>query len=245
MRTSAPIVPQSPRSFHLAATGPWFASLLLLAIITFWPTYVSLSPSANSFYTHFHAMVATAWVLLLIAQPMLMRSGRLRTHRALGKVSWVLAPVFVIAAVLLAHSRIVEFEGPRYAIQTYVLWLQFSLTAVFVLAWALAMAYRKRMQLHARFMICTGLTLIDPVVVRLMLWVDNTPSWSYQWFTFLLTDFLLLLLIWLERNAREGRWVFPLMLGVFMLAQVPALYGLTGQAWWQGFAAWFTGLPLT
>jgi hypothetical protein len=199
---------QSPRTFHLSATGPYFAGLLLLAMVTFWPTYVSLSPSANSLYTHFHALVATAWVLLLIAQPMLMRSGRLRAHRALGKVSWVLAPVFV-------------------------------------LSWALAMAYRKRMQLHARFMICTGLTLIDPVVVRLMLWIDHAPSWNYQWFTFLLTDFVLLLLIWLERKAHAGRWVFPLMLGVFALAQIPALFGLTGQAWWQGFAAWFAGLPLT
>jgi hypothetical protein len=199
---------QSPRTFHLSATGPYFAGLLLLAMVTFWPTYVSLSPSANSLYTHFHALVATAWVLLLIAQPMLMRSGRLRAHRALGKVSWVLAPVFV-------------------------------------LSWALAMAYRKRMQLHARFMICTGLTLIDPVVVRLMLWIDHAPSWNYQWFTFLLTDFVLLLLIWLERKAHAGRWVFPLMLSVFALAQIPALFGLTGQAWWQGFAAWFAGLPLT
>lgn len=245
MQTDAPTVPQSPRNFHLSAAGPWFASLLLLAMITFWPTYVSLSPAANSLYTHFHALVATAWVLLLIAQPMLMRSGRLRTHRALGKVSWVLAPVFVLAAVLLAHSRITDLEGPRYAIQTYVLWLQFSLTAVFALSWALAMAYRKRMQLHARFMVCTGLTLIDPVVIRLMFWIDNTPSWNYQWFTFLLTDFVLLVLIWLERNAREGRWVFPLMLGVFVLAQIPALFGLTDQAWWQGFARWFAGLSLT
>jgi hypothetical protein len=235
---------QSPRTFHLSATGPYFAGLLLLAMVTFWPTYVSLSPSANSLYTHFHALVATAWVLL-IAQPMLMRSGRLRAHRRLGKVSWVLAPVFVIAAVLLAHSRISGLEGPRYDIQTYVLWLQLSLTGVFVLSWALAMATRKRMQLHARFMICTGLTLIDPVVVRLMLWIDSTPDWNYQWFTFLLTDFVLLLLIWLERKAREGRRVFPLMLGVFVLAQIPALFGLTEQTWWQGFARWFAGLPLT
>lgn len=87
-------------------------------MITFWPTYVSLSAAANSLYTHFHAMVATLWVLLIA-------------------------------------------------------------------------------------------------------------------------------LIWLERNARGGRGVFPAMLVVFVAAQVPALFSLTGQDWWQSFARWFAGLPLT
>jgi uncharacterized membrane protein YozB (DUF420 family) len=238
-------LPQSPRTFHLAAAGPYFAGLLLLALITFWPTYVSLPPSANNLYTHFHAMVATLWVLLLIAQPMLLRAGRMRTHRALGKVSWVLAPVFLIAVVLLASSRIKGLEGSAYDTQTFILWLQISLSCVFALSYALAMAWRKSMVHHARFMICTGLTLIDPVVIRLLFWIDNTPDWNYWWLTFGLTDLVLVGLIWIERNASRGRGVFPAMLAVFVLAQIPALLGLTGQAWWQGFARWFAGLPLT
>lgn len=236
---------QSPRTFHLSATGPYFAGLLLLAMVTFWPTYVSLPPSANTLYTHFHAMVATLWVLLLIAQPMLMRSGRLRAHRALGKASWGLAPVFVIAVVLLAHSRIKGLEGPAYDMQAFILYLQISLSCVFALSYALAMATRKSMVHHARFMICTGLTLIDPVVIRLLLWIDRTPDWNYWWLTFGLTDLALIILIWLERNASRGRGVFPAMLVVFVVAQIPALFQLTGQAWWQGFARWFAGLPLS
>jgi uncharacterized membrane protein YozB (DUF420 family) len=236
---------QSPRTFHLSATGPYFAGLLLIAMVTFWPTYVSLPPSANNLYTHFHASVATLWVLLLIAQPMLIRSGNVRTHRALGKVSWVLAPVFVIAVVLLAHSRIKGLDGPAYAMQTFILWLQISLTCVFALSYALAMVTRKSMAHHARFMICTGLTLIDPVVIRLLLWIDRTPDWNYWWLTFGLVDLVLLFLIWLERNASRGRGVFPAMLAVFIAAEIPALFQLTGQAWWQDFARWFAGLPLT
>jgi hypothetical protein len=245
VNTIASNLRESPRTFHLAASGPFFASLLALAMITFWPTYVSLPPSANSPYTHFHAMVATLWVLLLIAQPMLIRSGRVRTHRALGKVSWGLAPVFVIAVVLLAHNRISGLEGPAFQMQSFILYLQISLTCVFALSYGLAMATRKSMVHHARFMVCTGLTLIDPVVIRLLLWIDRTPDWNYWWLTFGLTDLVLLVLIWLERNARRGRGVFPAMLVVFVVAQIPALFQLTGQAWWQSFARWFVALPLT
>jgi len=233
------------RSFPLTGIGPYFAALLALAVLTFWPTYVSLSPSQSDFYTHFHAAIATLWVLLLIAQPMLIRSGRNVLHRRLGKVSLVVAPVFVLAAVLLAHSRMQGLEGPRLGIQTYVLWLQISLVSVYALSYTLAMITRRDMALHARFMICTGLTLIDPVVIRLMLWIDNSPSWNFQWFTFLVTNLILLYFIWLERKVTTGRWVFPFMLVVFLLAQVPALFGLTNQAWWQSFAQWFAALPLT
>lgn len=236
---------QSPRTFHLSGAGPYYAALLLLALVAFWPSYISLPRSASSAYIHFHAFMATLWALLLIAQPMLIRSGRLRLHRQLGKLSWVVAPVFVIAVVLLANSRIKGAGVQAYGIQTYILWLQFSLVMVFTLCWALAMIKRKSLVHHARFMICTGLTLIDPVVIRLMFWVDNTPSWNYQWLTFGLTDLVFLSLIWIERKQSGGRGVFPAMLGVFVLAQIPALFGLTNQAWWQSFAAWFAALPLT
>jgi hypothetical protein len=78
-----------------------------------------------------------------------------------------------------------------------------------------------------------------------MAWADPTPSWNYQWFTFGLTDCVLIALIWLERDGRMGRRVFPVMLGVFILAQLPALFALTDTPLWQAFARWFASLPLT
>ena len=236
---------QSPRTFYLSGSGPYFVGGLLLAFAAFWPTYVSLAPSASTAYAHFHAAMATLWVLMLISQPILIRSGRLSLHRAIGKFSWVLAPAFVISVVLLANERIKGLEGPAYDFQTYILWLQVSTVILFAFCYAMAMIKRKSMVHHARFMICTGLTLIDPVVARLLLWMDRTPDWNYQWFTFVLTDLIILGLIWIERKQGSGRGVFPFMLGVFILAQVPALFGMTSQAWWQSFAAWFAALPLT
>jgi hypothetical protein len=236
---------QSPRTFHLSASGPYFAFLLLLALVAFWPTYVSLSPAASTVYAHFHAVVAVAWALLLIAQPMLIRSGRLVTHRRLGKISWIVAPLFVISVVLLANDRIKGLEGQAYGIQTYILWLQISSVILFVLSYVPAMIKRKSMVHHARFMICSGLTLVDPVVARLLLWMDSTPDWNYQWLSYGMVYIILLSLIWFERKASSGRGVFPVMLGLFFLFQVPANFSLTSQAWWQDFATWFAALPLT
>jgi hypothetical protein len=235
----------SLRAFHLAKAGPYFAALLLLSFIAFWPGYFSQSPASVSAYTHIHAALATVWVLILIAQPMLFRAGRMSLHRIIGKVSLVVVPLFLVTMVLLAHHKIKGLEGQAYGIQTYILWLQLSLGALFCISYVMAIAKRKNMALHARFMICTGLTLIDPVVVRLMFAVAPVPAFNYQWVTFGLSNLILLFLIYLERNMSRGRRVFPIMLVVFIIFQVPVLFGLTNQAWWQNFAAWFQALPLT
>jgi uncharacterized membrane protein YozB (DUF420 family) len=233
------------RSIDFARSGPYFAAFLLVALVAFWPTYLSQARSASSAYTHLHAVTATLWMLMLIVQPMAIRARRRDWHRALGRMSYALVAVVLVSMVLLAHRRIQGLDPEAYRIQTYVLYLQVSLAAVFGLSYVLALLTRRTTALHARFMVCTGLTLIDPVVIRLMAWADPTPSWNYQWFTFGLTDCVLIALIWLERDGRTGRRVFPAMLGVFILAQLPALFALTDAPLWQAFARWFAALPLT
>jgi len=166
-------------------------------------------------------------------------------HRLLGRASYALAPLMLVSMVLLAHSRIRGLEGEAYGAQTYFLYLQLSLAVLFGISYALAIYWRRPMALHARFMVCTALTLIDPVVIRLLLWANPAPSWNYQWLTFGLTDAMFVVLIWLDRHSKAGRVVFPVMLGLFMIAQAPALFGLTNTRAWQTFARWFAALPLT
>jgi hypothetical protein len=234
-----------PRFVDFSRSGPYFAVMLAITTVAFWPTYFSLPLRSSSVYTHLHAVTATAWMLLLIAQPVAIRTRRLALHRTLGRLSYAVAPAVLVTMALLAHHRLRTAPPEAYAIQTYVLYLQVSLATLFGVSYALAMLTRRRAALHARFIVCTGMTLIDPIVIRLMFWIDPTPSWNYQWFTFGLTDFALAMLVWTERHAPRGRWVFPSMLGLFILLQAFALLQLTGSWPWQAFAKWFAALPLT
>jgi hypothetical protein len=235
----------TPRSIDLARSGPYFAALLALALVAFWPTYLSKVLDTSNVYIHLHAITAALWVLMLVVQPLTISARRFTLHRNIGSASYVLAPLIVVVVVLLAHSRIQGLEGQAYGLQTYVLYLQLSLAALFGLSYALAMRTRRMVAQHARFMVCTGLTMIDPVVIRLMFWWDATPAWNYQWLTFGLTDLVLVVSIWMERHRPTGRTVFPAMLVLFVLMQTPALLGLTHVPAWQAFARWFAALPLT
>lgn len=223
-------------------SGPWFGAFLALALVAFWPTYLSPGPAGSSAHTHLHAITATAWMLVLIAQPLAIRRRRFDLHRVLGKASYLIAPLIVASMLLLAHENMQGVDGPAFGFKSYILYLQVSLTFLFALSYVLAIAWRRRTAWHARFMICTGLTLVDTVVVRLLVWAFPRPEWNYQWVTFALTDALFLLLIWLERRQPTGRGVLPAMLAVFVVVQLPAVLGLTASAPWQAFARWMAAL---
>jgi hypothetical protein len=227
-------------ALDLMRSWKYFAAFFALALIAFWPSYLS-QPASFAPYTHLHAAAASIWMILLIAQSWAIGARKVPLHRLLGKLSYVFAPLLVVSVLLLAHSRIQGISGEAYAVQTYILYLQISLATLFALSYGLAIWNRRSVARHSRFMVCTALTLVDPVVVRILFWLFPGQTW-YQWLTFGLTDLVFLILIWLERSNRAGRGVFPSMLGLFVLAQLPALLGLTFSPLWQAFAHWFASL---
>jgi hypothetical protein len=227
------------------AATPYLAALFVVALLAFWPTYLSLSPSASSAYTHLHVLTAALWMLILVVQPVLIKSRRVALHRAIGKASYVLAPLMFVSILLLANNRIRIAPADAYAIQTYILYLQLSLAALFAGLYALAVWFRRNTAFHARLMVCTALTLVDPIVIRLMFWAQPSPTWNYQWATFGLTDLALLAMIWLDRRYPPGRSLLLWVLAAVVAAQIPALFGLTEGPAWQSFARWFASLPLT
>ena len=102
-----------PLPLNFSRGGPYFAALFCVALVAFWPTYLSKAPSASSSYTHLHALTAALWMLMLVAQPLAIQARRWALHRLFGRVSYVLAPLLLISILLLAHSRIRGLEAQR------------------------------------------------------------------------------------------------------------------------------------
>ncbi len=137
-------------------------------------------------------------------------------------------------------------DETKFAAEAANLYLPLQAIVLFGLGYALAMVWRKTPALHARFMIATGLVLIDPVVGRLIGFYGPPLPHPLvnQAITYGLTDTILLALLWRPRMPPRqrrlfavGAAAFPLVhLGWFTLAQSPA---------WVPFAAWFRALPLT
>lgn len=225
-------------------SGYVFAALTALAIAAFWPRYLSRSFADIDVLTHLHALAMTAWCGLLIAQPFLIRGERRSLHRALGRLSYGLVPFLLAVSLLLAHSRFRVLDDATFAVEAPFLYLPLSSIAVFGLSYGLAVAWRRKPALHARFMVCTALTLVDPVVGRLMAFYlpPFESSLTYQAITFVGVDVVVLAL--LLRDPRELRWAFGVMLAAFLPVQVLWFTWVQSDGW-RVFAHWFRTLPLT
>jgi hypothetical protein len=228
--------------FRFAAYG--FLFMLLLAGFAFWPLYLSRLGNGIDAYTHFHALVALAWCLLLVTQPLLVR-GHLGLHRRLGSVSLVLAPLFVSASLLLAHARFRAMDEAKLLTEAPALFLPLSACAQFALCYALALHHRRSIALHARFMIATGLPMIDPVLGRvLFFYFPALPHpLLYQAITFGITDLILPGMLITRFPEPRMRASYGVPIAIFPLMHLAWFTVVQGPAWFP-VATWFRALPL-
>lgn len=219
-------------------SGYYFIGLIGLILIGFWPSYFSkfFDGTADfTFYFHFHAGIVGVWVALLIIQPILIRKKNFILHRSIGKLSYILAPAIFISIMLLSHSRFRGFED-GWDIGS---WVTFKDLFILAVAFFIAFRYRRQMDLHARGMIVTGIACIEPAVARIPL----HPEYGY-FITIGFVYIVLLSLIFLERNQKKGRWVFPLILCMYLFVHSVLIFNIH-FGWWQTFGKWFYSLPLT
>jgi len=222
-------------------SGNVFIGLLLISIIAFWPTYYSVFFSSD-FYIHLHAFFAVLWFGMLIVQPYLIKSRKLNIHRLIGKVSYIIAPLVVISILLLAHESIKYAPEEVMPIRIYILYLQLSLAFLFGVIYLFAIYFRKTKAIHSRFMAATALTFVDPIFARLLFIIAPNATFNRQWITFGLINLILIILSVIDRKNRKTKWVYPILLLIFIIIEIPIFFDLTGQDWWQAFATWFGSL---
>jgi hypothetical protein len=227
-------------------SGYWFVLILLAGVLAFWPKYLSRSFDQVDNYTHVHAAAMTLWCAILIAQPFLVRARRLEWHRSLGRITYGLVPVLIVASVLLAHLRFRQMDDATFRAEAFFLYLPLSAIILFTLLYGCAIRFRRTTGLHARCMIGTALVMIDPVLGRIMaFYLPPLPSVDlHQMVTWGVTDLILIGLIVAERRREHHRQVFPAMLGLFVIVQSYWFLGAQGESF-RSFADWFRRLPLT
>jgi hypothetical protein len=222
----------------------FFILLPVFAVWGFWPTYFAQAIRPITIIDHAHGIAMFGWCAMLIAQAWLIRSRRRNVHRALGTFSYVLVPIIAISTLMLANQQInargLTFQG------LYILMLQISILPQFLIFYALAIRNRKRSDVHARWMVCTALPMIDPIFARIFLFNVLSPEQApmAQVFTYLMTDLVAIALLTWDWRREQRRDVFLPALIVLVILQLPT-FTLVGSAGWAAFAEWFAGLALS
>jgi len=148
-----------------------FAVAALIVFVGFAPTFYLRSlyaAPALSTLVVVHGLASTAWIVLLLTQTLLVRSGRVHLHRRLGILGAALAAAMVALGVSVAlqaaaagtlgvrfHQRPLEF-----------LVIPLGQILIFGALVTAAIALRRRPAVHKRLMVIATLNLIAPAVVR-------------------------------------------------------------------------------
>ena len=93
---------KKPKKIRFEKSGYYLIILILFMLLGFWPTYFSkfIDGTANfNTYFHFHAFMATVWIFILIAQPILIRKKKLAIHKLIGKLSHFILPIFFYLSI--------------------------------------------------------------------------------------------------------------------------------------------------
>lgn len=220
--------------------------LLLLASVAFWPMYLSKDWAAIDRYTHAHALLGTLWLSVLLFQSILILGGYRLAHRVVGRASLLIAPGFVLSGVLLTHFRVSRMTEAAFAKEGIYIYLPLAVAALFAAAFVLGVRWRGSAPVHARFMLSTGLLLVDPVVARIMFFhLPRLPSdLLYQGITFTLIAVAMVYLVNSLPPRAPGRiWYRNYCIGA--VATLALYFAVPHAGAWLAFVNWFRVLPLT
>ena len=217
----------------------YFIFLLLISIAGFYKTYLVKFPNFEgfTFVHHFHGAVMLTWILMLIAQPVFIRTKKLKWHRIVGKASYFIFPLLVLSFFLVARAsyfRNIKADGEIQVLAG----MTSGIPDMFFISilYGLGIYYKKKTSYHLRFFASIGLMILGPGLGRFLIVFCGLPPMiaipSMVSFTFLLT------LGWMIADIIKKRSAFPM--AVFLAISATAFIVMLNShsAWWQAFAKW-------
>ncbi len=151
--------------------GYFMLLLVALVVLGFFKTYFGQFPDFNenptavshsivSIFDHLHVALASLFILLLISQPLLIRSGKFKIHKTIGKISYFIFPLLILSFIPLIQ-RILQTDHPILA------FFPISGCTLLILFYSLAIYNRKNTPKHMRYMIGTAIVFFDPTIGRI------------------------------------------------------------------------------
>jgi len=149
----------------------WYLlSLFPLAGVAFWPGYVSKFADSPAAF-HVHGITASLWIALVAFQSWSIHHRRNALHRSVGLGSFALFPFFVAGGMLVIHSIAGKFAAaadPFSAMYGARLGFMDALSTLTILyLFFMALKWRRKVHLHARYMIAPLLFLLSPILGRI------------------------------------------------------------------------------
>lgn len=223
----------------------YFVVFFLLMLAGFWLTYFTKLLDQENYRMHLHGITMIVWCALLIAQAYLIRIKKFTIHKQVGKLSYVVVPLIAFTTVDLYKYRLQELDS--LTVRDYLFTASVLLALLtFLIFYGLAIVYKNKPAIHARYMICTIIPMFTAVIDRI---IDSyLPSLAryfpdaegpvVQVVGLTLGDILLMALsVWDWRSHKRIN-VFPVALAIHLIYHYGVLNFYRFE-FWQTFSIWF------
>ena len=216
----------------------FFIFLLLISVAGFYKTYLVKFPNFDGFTWahHFHGVVMLTWVLILIVQPVFIRTKNFRLHSLVGKASYVVFPLLVLSIFLVTRAS--YFSNIKAAGEVEALaGMASGIPDMFYISmlYGLGIYYKKKTSFHLRFFACIGLMILGPGLGRFLIAVCGLP---FMVVPAMIGVIALFTLGWMITDIRKKRSAFPMAVFLAIIAITFIIGPNSHSAWWQSFAKW-------
>jgi uncharacterized membrane protein len=189
---AAPALDASAPAAVVRARQAYFAIALLVAgIVTwgFWETYYTQAFARADLpaIVHVHAAVFSVWVLVLLAQAAVVVAGNVRLHRQLGTAGMLYgALVFIVGLLVSVGAPALRVRSGFYPLEVGGIIVLYNLTDMLLFGafLGLAFAYRRRSELHKRWIIAATAALCGAALGRVVR--GDSPQYLLLWLSPLL-----------------------------------------------------------
>lgn len=241
-----------PNKFYYHNLGYWFLFFIILVAAGFYTTYFNRIFEPTPAVIHIHFVLMALWLIMLIAQPFLIKYKKLKWHRLLGKVSYILVPLVLLTAFLLIRNEYYRnIEGlnqqvakglKQYSPAEILQQAAAAPIGLFYFTWFLvfyflAVKNRRKSPQHARYMLATTLTLTGPTVDRILgihFHIETIGRISSFFISFLIIDMVLAALLYLDyKNKKETKTIWTCLV-IYTVGQL-LYYILPTFDWWSVF----------
>jgi len=175
------------------------AALFMAALVVwgFWASYFGpliRGDATRLWIIHVHATIFAGWLLLLLAQAVLVAQRRLEWHRAVGRVGIAYAVLLVSSGLYFAIALpVMQIRAGAWLLDNAAGFLLLPLGDMLLFAgfFGAAMLWRQRPAWHKRLLLAAAVTLTFPAVARLS--HDNLfvlfPVWLAPLFAAMALDY--------------------------------------------------------
>jgi phosphate starvation-inducible membrane PsiE len=133
-------------------------------------------------YLYIHGILGTAWFALLLTQAMLIRNRSFAQHRRLGWIAITLAAAVLLFGIYTSTNLVPrnlalgDLSAQQVALFSAVTAADMASFIYFPTLIALAVWYRKRMDVHMRLLFMASLGITGPASARIASWFGEIPN---------------------------------------------------------------------